>query len=99
MRAGELLWSVRWGDVLSPELRGQPCRPADHVSVHLRSPVPPRDIKCMSAAQAQQLNDAVHRHLASLLRVRLLDTDQEGTPIEEAGVPQHVRSVTVPQHM
>ena len=86
-RAGELRWLVPWSNVLAPELRGTGAL-ADHVSVHLRQPTAPLNVKCAAAQQAHRLQHAIHRHLNSLLRVRMLDCNLAGPAIEDAGLPQ-----------
>eukprot|EP00892_Ulva_mutabilis_P007576 jgi/Ulvmu1/5190/UM021_0207.1 len=87
LEPGEVVWSLQWVEVLAPELRGKPGSLADHVSLHMRVPAPPYDIKCSSPAQAQQLLHAVQRQLVSLLHVRIMNTDVSGTSIEDAATP------------
>lgn len=85
--AGEVVWSLQWGEVLAPELRGKPGSPADHVNLHTRMPAPPYDVKCASPSQAQHLLQAVQRQLVSMLHVRIMNTKLNGTSIEDAATP------------
>lgn len=85
--AGEVVWSLQWGEVLAPELRSKPGSPGEHVNLHIRMPAPPYDIKCASPPQAQQLLQAVQRQLVSLLHMRIMNTELNGTSIEDAATP------------
>lgn len=85
--AGEVIWSLQWGEVLAPELRSKPGSPGDHLNLHTRMPAPPYDIKCASPPQAQQLLQAVQRQLVSLLHIRIMNTELNGTSIEDAATP------------
>lgn len=85
--AGEVVWALKWANVLAPELRGAQHREADHVVLHERVPAPPYDIKCKSPAQARELLHRVQHHLMGLLHVRMLDADLAGSSIEDAEIP------------
>ena len=85
--SGEVVWALKWANVLAPELRGQQHREADHVVLHERVPAPPYDIKCESPAQARELLHRVQHHLMGLLQVRMLDADLAGSSIEDAEIP------------
>lgn len=85
--AGEVIWSLQWAEVLAPELRSKPGNPGDHVNLHTHKPAPPYDIKCASPPQARHLLQAVQRQLLSLLHMRIMNTELNGTSIEDAATP------------
>ena len=85
--AGDLVWLDAWHNVLAPELRGAANKPATHVSIHLRQASPPHDVRCENAEQAAKLLRAVHRCLAALPRVRLLDAGAGEPGMEDAQTP------------